>query len=268
MIFPIIVEFAQSNELQIVLATHQNHYPDVTFIHKSTDDKIALDLKSTYRLTNDTVNGMTLGAFTGYFRKRDSCKNISFPYSDYSKHFILGIIYSRADLFNSIAAVEGLGIAVGAKSRKAIATFVSQQSDDAFCKLVAVLGLHEDPDRQTEIRAAIENCLIDEKKRYALDDLASIMSVVKDFDFFVQEKWRLAIDRPGSGNTKNIGSSTSLSELKNGTALFTRHKKGEEMFNDYWQFYLTKGMAKEIDSTQPYTDVNSYLDYKRRVVSS
>ena len=32
MIFPIILDFAAQNNFQIVLATHQNHYPDVTFI--------------------------------------------------------------------------------------------------------------------------------------------------------------------------------------------------------------------------------------------
>lgn len=78
MIFPVILDFAKANNYSLVLATHQNHYPDVTFIQPN-GDKIALDLKSTYRITDNKVNGMTLGAFTGYFRKRTSRKNISFP---------------------------------------------------------------------------------------------------------------------------------------------------------------------------------------------
>ncbi|MBI1918309.1 MAG: hypothetical protein HYS12_26760 [Planctomycetes bacterium] len=51
MIFPVILDFATANNFQIVLATHQNHYPDVTFIPRGGGDKIALDLKSTYRIT-------------------------------------------------------------------------------------------------------------------------------------------------------------------------------------------------------------------------
>lgn len=43
------------------------------------------------------VNGMTLGAFTGYFRNRQSTKNIAFSYASYSGHFVLGVIYSKAE---------------------------------------------------------------------------------------------------------------------------------------------------------------------------
>ncbi|GAB4443220.1 MAG: hypothetical protein OHK0040_14080 [bacterium] len=57
---------------------------------------------------------------------------------------------------------------------------------------------------------------LDERKIYHIDDLRNITSVVKDFVFFVQEKYKIAIDRPGSGNTKNIGSVTKIEELING----------------------------------------------------
>jgi hypothetical protein len=55
-------------------------------------------LKSTYRVDSARVSTMTLGAFTGYFRNRGSTKNVTFPYGEYSGHFVLGVIYSRADL--------------------------------------------------------------------------------------------------------------------------------------------------------------------------
>ena len=89
------------------------------------------------------------------------------------------------------------------------------------------------------------------------------MSVVRDFDFFVQEKWKIASDRPGSGNTKNIGSATTIDELKNGTGLFTKQSNGEAVFNDYWMYYMTKDMAKAIDSKPPYKNLQTYLEYKR-----
>ena len=76
MIFPIILKFADENNYEIVLSGHQNYYPDITFIDKNSGEKIALDLKSTYRTSQTRVNGMTLGAFTGYFRNRESNKNI------------------------------------------------------------------------------------------------------------------------------------------------------------------------------------------------
>lgn len=203
MIFPVIVKFAKENDYELVLSAHQNHYPDLTFIHGKNREKIAVDLKSTYRVNSEKVNGMTLGAFTGYFRNRNSSKNISFPYNDYSKHYILGVLYS-----------------------------------------------------------ASEN-EIDERIHYSIDDLPNIASVVRDFDFFIQEKWKIAIDRPGSGNTKNIGSTTSIKELKNGTALFTKIKNGQQVFDDYWMNYLTTDMAKAIGLEKPhYNNLKSYLTYK------
>lgn len=203
MIFPIIVKFSQENGYDLVLSAHQNHYPDLTFIDKKTKEKIAVDLKSTYRINKDKVNGMTLGAFTGYFRNRNSSKNITFPYNEYSKHYILGVLYTTSD--NEI----------------------------------------------------------DERVRYSIADLPKIASVVKDFDFFLQEKWQIAIDRPGSGNTKNIGSTTNINALKNGTGLFTKYENGKEIFDDFWMNYLTADMARAIGLEKPhYTNIKSYFTFK------
>ena len=152
MLFPIIAQFAAEHHYRMVLSEYQNHYPDITFITPD-DTKIALDLKSTYRIDDATVNGFTLGAFTGYFRQRHSTKNITFPYEQYVAHYVLGIIYSRT------------------------------------------------PDA------------VDERQVYTLDDLQSIVSVVRDFGFLLQEKWCIAADRPGSGNTKNIGSVRDIAAL-------------------------------------------------------
>jgi hypothetical protein len=73
LLFPVICTFAQKNGFKIVLSKEQNFYPDITFIDNS-GYKYAVDIKSAYRKDEETVNGMTLGAFTGYFRDRDSTK--------------------------------------------------------------------------------------------------------------------------------------------------------------------------------------------------
>jgi len=78
LLFPVISRFGVEHDYKMVLSEHQNHYPDITFIVPD-GTKIALDLKSTYRTGPQTVNGFTLGAFTGYFRQRKSTKNITFP---------------------------------------------------------------------------------------------------------------------------------------------------------------------------------------------
>lgn len=52
-----------------------------------------------------------------------------------------------------------------------------------------------------------------EKKIYHIEDLEAIHSVIEKFIFFVQPKWKIASDKPGSGNTRNIGGIASISKL-------------------------------------------------------
>lgn len=196
-LFPKILEFATQNGLKVELTKAQNYYPDITL--KDEDGNLfAVDLKSSYRKDETHINGMTLGAFTGYFRERKSSKNVTYPYDDYKAHIVLGVIYDTvAD--------------------------------------------------------------IDERKSYTLEQIGEIVSVIKNFQFFVQEKWRIAIDRPGSGNTKNIGSVSKIEDIINGNGVFA--ELGEDVFNDYWMYYLTSDMAKKAELPQPY--YTNLAEYKR-----
>ena len=203
MLFPIMSRFAVEHDYKMVLSKHQNHYPDITFVAPD-HTKIALDLKSTYRRDANTVSGFTLGAFTGYFRRRQSTKNITFPYEQYAAHYVLGVVYSRRD----------------------------------------------DPPH--------------EGRTYALDDLQDIVSVIKDFTLLLRQKWQIANDRPGSGNTKNIGSARHVQALIEGTGPFAPY--GEEVFDDYWTNYLTKDMARAIDSSVPYRNLDEYWRWRDRLV--
>ena len=48
-LFPQFLDFAQRSGYILELATHQNYYPDITFIHKNNSKiKFAVDLKTTY----------------------------------------------------------------------------------------------------------------------------------------------------------------------------------------------------------------------------
>ena len=72
---------------------------------------------------------------------------------------------------------------------------------------------------------------------------------------------KIAIDRPGSGNTKNIGSVTNIEALKSGKGPFA--ELGEEVFDDYWKFYLTKEMAKAAElNKSPFTNLKQYKELK------
>jgi hypothetical protein len=74
-----------------------------------------------------------------------------------------------------------------------------------------------------------------EPQCYSMDDLHGIPSVIKDFIFFAAEKWKIASDKSGSGNTANIGSLQSIDDILAGNGVFA--KAGEEIFNDYWRNY-------------------------------
>ena len=102
-LFPKLLSFAEENGYAIVLADHQNYYPDISFMMTNPDLKFAVDFKTTYRLDDNSAfcNGFTLGSHGLYFTDRSSTKNIQFPYQEYIGHFCLGIIYSRQSLGNA-----------------------------------------------------------------------------------------------------------------------------------------------------------------------
>lgn len=307
MIFPKFLSFAKKNNFVIKLSPHQNYYPDITFIDKETGDKYAVDLKSTYRVSDDEVNGLTLGAFTGYFRNRSSKKNVLYPYEDYKKHYVFGILYSRSDIDKIIEYLKDKGIVLSKAKRKVFVDYINEPSDDNWEETKisingvlltnddrSIIDLITDENELKDIfkekniksnvsrrkiimqyisnkseenwikslkefnefngvtigdndKDIIDSFIINETEEYTLNNFTEIQSVVKNFDFFLQEKWRLAIDRPGSGNTKNIGSINNIEDLKNGNGLFYKkyNEDGERKFDTFWINYQTKGMAKE-----------------------
>ena len=204
LLFPLFKKFADQHHLRLELSPLQNFYPDITLISESSGEKYAVDIKSTYRVDKTKASGMTLGAFTGYFRNRTSNKNTLYPYGQYVGHYVVGVIYSQS---------EGV---------------------------------------------------IDERKQYKIEDLNTIPSVIRDFQFFAQPKYKLASTSPGSGNTKNIGSVNKIQALVNGEGPFAQ--LGEEIYDDYWMFYLTKDMAAALSIPRPYINLKTYLEYKSKAI--
>ena len=71
-----------------------------------------------------------------------------------------------------------------------------------------------------------------DSKIYPVNEIGNIPAVIRDFIFFAAEKWRIASDKSGSGNTANIGSIQYIDDILTGNGVFA--KAGEEFFNDYW----------------------------------
>lgn len=75
-------------------------------------------------------------------------------------------------------------------------------------------------------------------------------------EWFVQEKYRISGEKPGSGNTANIGSivGASVQDFASGNGPFA--ELGEPVFTDYWRNY---GRTKE---SRPYTNLPEYWQWK------
>jgi hypothetical protein len=39
---------------------------------------------------------------------------------------------------------------------------------------------------------------------------------------------------------------------------------GEEVYDDYWMFYLTRDMSQALAVQRPYTNLKTYLEYKEK----
>lgn len=225
-IFPQILQFADSIGYKIILAEKQNWYPDLTFVHKKNDAiKFALDLKTTFRRNHKTA-GFTLGSHGGYFKERDKDKNIQFPYNHYLGHYCLGVIYTRIDFSDDLSDTE----------------------------IYQVEELQEEHDKPIK--------KVRERDVTAVKNLQSITSVIKNFDFFAAEKWKIASDKQGSGNTANIGSIVDIDDLRNENGIFSQ--LGEDWFDEYWINHGLVTMVKD-GKTMKITTLKDFLEFKGRV---
>lgn len=224
-IFPQLLQFADAIGYRILFAEKQNWYPDITFIdNKNETIKFALDIKTTFRRNNKTA-GFTLGSHGAYFKERDKDKNIQFPYNQYLGHYCLGVIYSRTVASEDFPETE---------------IFQVEELQEEY----------ETPNKK-----------IGERKVTTVKNLKSITSVIKDFDFFAAEKWKIASDKQGSGNTANIGSIVDIESLKTENGVFSQ--LGEEWFDEYWINYGSATMVKDGKPVK-ITTLKDFLEFKGR----
>lgn len=95
---------------------------------------------------------------------------------------------------------------------------------------------------------------------YSIDEIETIPAVIKDFLFFAEEKWKIASDKGGSGNTANIGSIQKIDDILSGNGVFS--KAGEELFDDYWANFgkmeiPVNGKHKKLSSFDEYLKYRS-----------
>lgn len=191
---PILEKIAKKHNLILITPESQTVYPDFIMMKDEKDnEKIAIDIKTTYIESVDSQIKFTLGSFGSYLR--NDTKNIEFPYTTFSKHYVIGFIYVRNDK--------------------------AQQS-----------------------------------KVFSFDERKKIEMPYKDVTVFIQEKYKIAGDKPGSGNTENIGSlsSSDIKNFINGNGPFSI--LGEDIFNAYWKYYPKYRSQQKI-----YTSLKEFIEW-------
>ena len=189
---PILEEIATELNMTLKTPESQTVYPDfVMFKEEKPEEKIAIDIKTTYVSTDQSIIKFTLGSYGSYMRK--NTKNIAYRYTDYSKHYVIGFIYKRND-------------------------------------------------RAQESRV------------YKYENRKEVIFPYTNVKYFMEEKYKIAGDKPGSGNTENIGSfpTRNFLELQNGQGPFS--ELGQDVFDIYWKYY------PEYRATEkPYTSLSEFL---------
>ncbi len=187
--------YAEENDLILKGPDKQNHYPDFTLMRSDDDqEKIAIDVKTTYRKGSKSEFGYTLGSYTSYIHPQTEAKNIVYPYSHYGQHWAIGFVYSRTE-----------------------------------SKRVA------------------------EPRIYSHKELADIQLPFDNVEVFMQEKWKIAGDRAGSGNTSNIGSIRGfIEDFVEGNGIFV----SETEFIEYWRGYGSTQDKRKLT----YSNIGEYRD--------
>lgn len=100
------------------------------------------------------------------------------------------------------------------------------------------------------------NGLAQESRVFKYEERLQIEFPYSDVKYFIEEKYKIAGDRPGSGNTENIGSfpTKDFSDLQSGKGPFS--ELGQDVFDIYWKYF-----PKYRSATKEYTSLDEFLNW-------
>ncbi len=100
------------------------------------------------------------------------------------------------------------------------------------------------------------NDLAQDSKVFEYNNRDNIEFPYYDVKYFIQEKYKIAGDKPGSGNTENLGSFSTkkFTDLKEGRGPFS--ELGVDVFDLYWKYY-----PKYRTPQKTYTSLNEFLEW-------
>ena len=99
----------------------------------------------------------------------------------------------------------------------------------------------------------------DEIKTYKMSDIDKIISTINNIQFFFIEKWKIATDKQGSGNTANIGGALMTPEdMENGNGIF----RDENEFDDFWINYNKISIIDKNGNSKKITKIEELRKYR------
>lgn len=191
---PIFDKIAKNHNFILKTPKSQTMYPDFTLMSdEKSKRKIAVDIKTSYIKNNQSPIKFALGSYGSFMQ--NNIKNIQYKYTDYIKHYVVGIIYKRNN--------------------------ESSQS-----------------------------------KVINFENRKQVSFPFYDVKYFIQEKYKIAGETKGSGNTDNIGSisSNNLNDFISGNGPFS--KLGNDIYELYWRYYPRYRFA-----TKTYNSINSFMKW-------
>ena len=100
----------------------------------------------------------------------------------------------------------------------------------------------------------------EETKIYTIDMIKQIPAVIGNFTCFAEEKWKIASDKGGSGNTANIGSIQNIEDILKGNGVFA--KATEELFDNYWANFGKLEIADFLGKNKKLSSFKEYLRFR------
>lgn len=100
------------------------------------------------------------------------------------------------------------------------------------------------------------NELAQESNIIPFNNLNSITPPYKDVEFFIQEKYKISGETPGSGNTENMGSfsANTINQFKDGIGPFS--VLGKDIYEHYW-----KNFPKYREPYPKYNNIQTYFKW-------
>lgn len=100
------------------------------------------------------------------------------------------------------------------------------------------------------------NDVAQESRVYSFENRSEIAFPFCNVKYFMEEKYKIAGDKPGSGNTENIGSFSTkrFDDLKNRRGPFS--ELGQDVFDIYWKYY-----PKYRSAEKAYTSLDGFLKW-------